>query len=75
MGFIVTSDAGTAGAARPPKRPTRLMTVSSMTGFALARRDHRTGAIVLEIRSVNSRYLDPQFRLSDELRAGEASLR
>jgi uncharacterized protein (TIGR00255 family) len=51
------------------------MTVSSMTGFALARRDHRVGAIVLEIRSVNSRYLDPQFRLSDELRAGEASLR
>lgn len=51
------------------------MTVSSMTGFALARRDHRVGAIVLEIRSVNSRYLDPQFRLSDELRAGEATLR
>ncbi len=51
------------------------MTVSSMTGFALARRDHRVGAIVLEMRSVNSRYLDPQFRLSDELRAGEASLR
>ncbi len=51
------------------------MTVSSMTGFALARRDHRVGAIVLEIRSVNSRYLDPQFRLSDELRAGEAILR
>lgn len=51
------------------------MTVSSMTGFALARRDHRVGAIVLEIRSVNSRYLDPQFRLSDELRAGEAVLR
>ena len=51
------------------------MTVSSMTGFALARRDHRVGAIVLEMRSVNSRYLDPQFRLSDELRAGEAVLR
>ena len=46
-----------------------------MTGFALARRDHRVGAIVLEIRSVNSRYLDPQFRISDELRAGEALLR
>ncbi len=46
-----------------------------MTGFALARRDHRVGAIVLEMRSVNSRYLDPQFRLSDELRAGEALLR
>jgi uncharacterized protein (TIGR00255 family) len=51
------------------------MTVSSMTGFALARREHRTGAIALEMRSVNSRYLDPQFRLSDELRAGEALLR
>lgn len=51
------------------------MTVSSMTGFALARRDHRIGAIVLEIRSVNSRYLDPQFRISEELRAGEAILR
>ena len=51
------------------------MTVSSMTGFALARCDHRVGAIVLEIRSVNSRYLDPQFRLSDELRGGEATLR
>ena len=46
-----------------------------MTGFGLARRDHRVGAIVLEMRSVNSRYLDPQFRLSDELRAGEALLR
>ncbi len=46
-----------------------------MTGFALARRDHRVGAIVLEMRSVNSRYLDPQFRLSEELRAGEALLR
>ncbi len=49
--------------------------VSSMTGFALARRDHRVGAIVLEMRSVNSRYLDPQFRISDELRAAEALLR
>ena len=46
-----------------------------MTGFALARREHRLGAIVLEMRSVNSRYLDPQFRLSDELRGGETLLR
>ena len=51
------------------------MTVFSMTGFALARRDHKAGSIVLEMRSVNSRYLDPQFRISDELRAGEATLR
>lgn len=51
------------------------MTVFSMTGFALARRDHQAGSIVLEIRSINSRYLDPQFRISEELRAGEAALR
>ena len=51
------------------------MTVFSMTGFALARRDHPAGSIVLEMRSVNSRYLDPQFRISEELRAGEATLR
>ena len=51
------------------------MTVFSMTGFALARREHQAGSIVLEMKSVNSRYLDPQFRISEELRAGEAALR
>jgi uncharacterized protein (TIGR00255 family) len=46
-----------------------------MTGFALARRDTSAGTVVFEVRSVNSRFLDPQFRTSDELRAGEAVLR
>jgi uncharacterized protein (TIGR00255 family) len=46
-----------------------------MTGFALARRDRPNGTIVLELRSVNSRFLDPQFRISEELRAGETVLR
>lgn len=51
------------------------MNLHSMTGFALVRRDRPTGAIVLELRSVNSRYLDPQFRISEELRAAETVLR
>jgi uncharacterized protein (TIGR00255 family) len=51
------------------------MNLHSMTGFALARRDRPTGTIVLELRSVNSRFLDPQFRISEELRAGETVLR
>ena len=47
----------------------------SMTGYALARRDTPAGAVVLELRSVNSRFLDLQFRVSDELRAGESVIR
>ena len=46
-----------------------------MTGFALARQEHAAGTIVLEIRSVNSRFLDLQFRVSEELRAAESLLR
>ncbi len=51
------------------------MTIYSMTGFALARRESATGSIIFEMRSVNSRFLDTQFRISDELRAGETTLR
>ncbi|MGA2550473.1 MAG: YicC/YloC family endoribonuclease [Burkholderiaceae bacterium] len=51
------------------------MNLHSMTGFALVRRDRPSGSVVLEIRSVNSRFLDPQFRISEELRAGETVLR
>jgi uncharacterized protein (TIGR00255 family) len=51
------------------------MKLHSMTGFALARREHTAGSVVLEMRSVNSRFLDPQFRISEELRAGESVIR
>ena len=51
------------------------MNLQSMTGFALVRHEHALGAVVLEIRSVNSRFLDPAFRISDELRSGESVLR
>jgi uncharacterized protein (TIGR00255 family) len=51
------------------------MNLQSMTGFSLVRHEHAAGAVVLEIRSVNSRFLDPTFRISDELRSGESVLR
>jgi uncharacterized protein (TIGR00255 family) len=46
-----------------------------MTGYALASAEHPRGALGIELRSVNSRYLDLQFRVADELRALEPALR
>jgi uncharacterized protein (TIGR00255 family) len=47
----------------------------SMTGFATAARDLGVLHLNLELRAVNHRYLDLQFRLPDELRFAESSLR
>jgi uncharacterized protein (TIGR00255 family) len=49
--------------------------ICSMTGFACASRDFEYGQLNLELRSVNHRYLEIQFRLPEELRATEPSLR
>lgn len=49
--------------------------IHSMTGYAAASREFAYGALNLELRSVNHRYLDLQFRLPDELRAVEPALR
>jgi len=49
--------------------------ISSMTGYAVAAHEAGGGALQLELRAVNSRYLDLQFRVSDELRALEPMLR
>jgi uncharacterized protein (TIGR00255 family) len=46
-----------------------------MTGYALVSAEHPHGALSLELRSVNSRFLDLQFRMPDELRALEPALR
>jgi len=46
-----------------------------MTGYASASRDTAAGRVVLELRSINSRFLDLVFRLPDDLRAAEAGLR
>jgi uncharacterized protein (TIGR00255 family) len=49
--------------------------ILSMTGYAVASADTPRGALSLELRSVNSRFLDLQFRIADELRAMEPALR
>ncbi|HYG45837.1 MAG TPA: YicC/YloC family endoribonuclease [Bordetella sp.] len=49
--------------------------IRSMTAFGNARADIEQGTLALEIRSVNSRYLDLYFRLPDELRHAETPLR
>ena len=46
-----------------------------MTGYAAGTADLARGALALELRSVNSRYLDVQCRMSEELRAAEPMLR
>jgi uncharacterized protein (TIGR00255 family) len=49
--------------------------IYSMTGYAAATRDLGSAVMNLEIKSVNSRYLDISFRLSEELRFLEMPLR
>ena len=49
--------------------------IQSMTGYAVASADSPLGALALELRSVNSRYLDIQFRMPDDLRGVEPALR
>lgn len=49
--------------------------IQSMTGFASSVRDSEVGQVSVELRSVNSRFLDLSFRLPDEVRAAEWPLR
>src|SRR4051812_31632650 len=49
--------------------------IHSMTGYASAARDLPEMSLAAELKSVNSRYLDIQFRLPDELRGLEPPLR
>jgi len=49
--------------------------ILSMTGFAALAAESPRGRLSLELRSVNSRFLDLQFRIADELRAFEPLLR
>ena len=49
--------------------------IHSMTGFAIATKELEQGALNLELRSVNHRYLDIQLRLPEELRLLEPALR
>jgi uncharacterized protein (TIGR00255 family) len=49
--------------------------ILSMTGYAMVSRELPHGALHLELKSVNSRFLDLMFRLSDEVRGFEPMLR
>ncbi len=49
--------------------------ICSMTGYAVKTRDIERGTLQLELKSVNSRYLDFHFRVSEDLRALEMPLR
>ena len=46
-----------------------------MTGYAVASADSARGRLALELRSVNARFLDLQFRVGEELRMLEPTLR
>jgi uncharacterized protein (TIGR00255 family) len=49
--------------------------IYSMTGYAVASAELDSGSLSLELRSVNSRYLDLQLRMPDEFRTFEPALR
>ena len=49
--------------------------IFSMTGYAAVTDELPFGGLSLDLRSVNHRYLDIQFRLPDELRSLESALR
>lgn len=49
--------------------------VYSMTGFAVAQCDTAAGTLIVEMRSVNHRYLELHLRLDDALRAFEPQVR
>ncbi|MFJ3044976.1 YicC/YloC family endoribonuclease [Herbaspirillum chlorophenolicum] len=51
------------------------MTIYSMTGYAVTTRETTAGTVTIEMKSVNSRFLDLQFRINDDLRAVEPMLR
>jgi len=51
------------------------LTISSMTGYAIIKRESDAGTLTIELKSVNSRFLDLQFRINDELRSLEPLLR
>ena len=53
----------------------KLALIYSMTGYAVVTQEVPHGSLNLELRSVNNRYLDIQFRLPDEFRLLESAMR
>ena len=56
-------------------RPAADATLRSMTGYAVDTADLPSGQLSLELRAVNSRFLDLTFRMSEDFRALEPTLR
>jgi uncharacterized protein (TIGR00255 family) len=52
-----------------------ILTICSMTGYAVTTHETSSGTLTIEVKSVNSRFLDLQFRINDDLRALEPVLR
>ncbi len=51
------------------------MPTHSMTGFAAVQRETPNGTLMIELRSVNSRYLELQVKMEDNLRVFEPQIR
>lgn len=49
--------------------------INSMTAFGSGKSEQTFGSVTVELRSVNSRFLDIQFRLPDELRLAEQPIK
>ncbi|MFA5487917.1 MAG: YicC/YloC family endoribonuclease [Candidimonas sp.] len=49
--------------------------IRSMTAFGHARAESPKGSVAVEIRTVNSRFLDVNFRIADDLRSLESPIR
>src|SRR5262245_377416 len=64
-----------AGIVPPAMRTLSHTVIHSMTGYAIATAELPKGSLQVELRSVNSRFLDVQFRIPDEFRALETPLR
>jgi uncharacterized protein (TIGR00255 family) len=52
-----------------------IVTICSMTGYAVTTKEIAAGTLTIELKSVNSRFLDLQFRMNDDLRTLEPMLR
>ena len=51
------------------------MSIYSMTGYATSTHETDAGTITIEVKSVNSRFLDLQFRINDDFRSVESLFR
>jgi len=49
--------------------------ISSMTGFFFGEKDTKFGNLVIEIKTLNSRYCELQLKLGDDLRVHESQIR